>query len=143
MELNEIQQLIAWLKASGMRNLELNRPEERLRLKVSGSDPIRVANRVGGPVTSTPPAASRRRVAQAESAGIFLAAHPMRHAPLVKVGDTVRKNDVLGLLKTGLIYAPVTAPIDGVVSKIVATNGQMIGFGSPILELDPVSSGSF
>jgi len=139
-ELNEIQQLVACLNASGIRHLELNRPKEGARLKISGSDQLRVANQDGASGTSTPPAAGIRRVALAESAGIFVAAHPMRHAPFVKIGDTVRKNDIVGLLKTGLIYAPVTSPIDGIVSKIVATNGEMIGFGSPVLELDPVSA---
>jgi len=64
----------------------------------------------------------------------------MRNAPFVNIGDTVRKNDVVGLLKTGLIYAPVTAPIEGVVSRIVATDGEMLGFGSPVMELEPVSA---
>jgi len=140
-ELNEIQQLVAWLEASGMRSLYLNRPGECLRLKVPGSNPARVADPDGVSGRSTPAAAGAKPVALAEAAGIFLAAHPMRNAPFVKIGDTVRKNDVVGLLKTGLIYAPVTAPIEGVVSKIVATNGAMIGFGSPVLELDPGSAG--
>ena len=141
MELNEIQQLVACLNASGIRHLELNRPGEGVRLKISGSDQLRVANLDGASGTSTPPAASARPVARAESAGIYLAAHPMRHTPFVNIGDTVRKNDIVGLLKTGLIYAPVTSPTDGVVSKIVATNGETIGFGSPVLELEPVSAG--
>jgi biotin carboxyl carrier protein len=137
-ELNEIQQLIAWLEASGMRSLELNRAGEYLRLTVSGGDHNQIGNLDGASGSSTPPAEGTGRVALAESAGIFLSAHPMRSTPFVKIGDTVRKNDVVGLLKTGLIYAPVTAPSEGVVSKIVATDGEMIGYGSPVLELSPV-----
>ena len=138
MELSEIQQLSAWLKASGMRSLELNRPGERLRLKASINDQLRVANRGSASSSTPPPKASLREIAQTQSAGIFLAAHPMHNAPLVNTGDAVRKDDVVGLLKTGLIYAPVTAPIDGVVSKIVAADAEMLGFGSAVLELDPI-----
>lgn len=138
MELSEIQQLTAWLKISGIRSLELNRPGECLSLKVSGSDQLRVADRDGVAGSMPPPQASLREVAQTQSAGIFLATHPMRNAPLVNTGDFVKKNDVVGLLKTGLIYAPITAPIDGMVSRIVATDAEMLGFGSAVLELDPV-----
>jgi len=139
-ELNEIQQLIAWLEASEMRNLELNRPEECLKLEISDCNRVRVASRNSASGTLPPPAARICPVALAQSAGIFLSAHPMRNAPFVNIGDTVRKNDVVGLLKTGLIYAPVTAPIEGVVSRIVATDGEMLGFGSPVMELEPVSA---
>ena len=138
MELSEIQQLTAWLKASGMRSLELNRPAERLRLQASVDDQLRAAKWDSASISTQPPKASRREVAQTQSAGIFQTTHPMRDAALVNVGDAVNKNDVVGLLKIGLIYAPVIAPIDGVVSRIVATDAEMLGFGSAVLELEPV-----
>jgi acetyl-CoA carboxylase biotin carboxyl carrier protein len=61
----------------------------------------------------------------------------MRNGPFVKVGDRVRENDVLGLLKIGVLYAPITAPTAGVVTKITAADGTLLGFGSPVFELEP------
>jgi acetyl-CoA carboxylase biotin carboxyl carrier protein len=41
------------------------------------------------------------------------------------------------LLKIGLLYAPITAPTAGIVTRITAADGALLGFGSPVFELEP------
>ena len=142
MELNELQQLIASLEASGLRSLELSRPGARIKLTVSdnnGVPQVVIADDMtelsAAPVS--PHDVPVGTTVLTEAAGLFLATHPMRSKPLACVGDVVKKNDVLGLLKIGQIYAPVTAPTDGVVTKILATDGVLLGFGTPVLEMAP------
>lgn len=143
MELDQLQQLTAWLLSSDLRCLELSRPGERVRLTVADS------SRSAGSIDddkpdATVPAAipgghpdSGAFVVRTESAGLFTLRHPMRNEPFVEVGDRVRENTVLGLLKIGLLYAPITAPTAGAITKITATDGALLGFGSPVFELEP------
>ena len=141
MDLNELQQLIASLEASGLRSLELSRPGERVKLTVCENSEVHVEN--GETSAAQPVAASSPQATQAsttvltESAGIFLATHPMRNKPLAAIGDQVKKNDVLGLLKIGPIYAPITASADGVITQILARDGALLGFGAAVLEIAP------
>lgn len=139
MELNELQQLIAKLEASGLHSLELSRPGERVKLTLRANHEVQVVNATGMAEHLAAPASAQAAPAGTtvltEAAGLFLATHPMRSKPLAEVGQSVKKNDVLGLLKIGPIYAPVTAPADGVVTQILATDGELLGFGAPVLEI--------
>jgi biotin carboxyl carrier protein len=144
MELDELRQLTAWLLSSDLRCLELSRPGERVRLTVA--DGSRSAVSINDDKPDAPAAISAGHpgsgavVVRTESAGLFTLTHPMRNEPFVKIGDRVRENAVLGLLKIGLLYAPITAPTPGIVTKITATDGALLGFGSPVLELEPTST---
>lgn len=141
MELNELQQLIAKLEASGLRSLELSRPGERVKLTMSDNSEVQVVNADDTVELFAAPASLQAAPAGTtvltEAAGLFLATHPMRSKPLVEVGQSVKKNDVLGLLKIGPVYAPVTAPTDGVVTQILASDGALLGFGAPVLGIAP------
>jgi len=142
-ELHEIQQLSSWLQSSGFSCLEFSRPGERIRLSVSGRPqaPNVVAEGTAAPLVPPTPESvdDGRTVVLTGSAGVFTAIHPLRSTPFVAVGDTVRKDDVLGLLKIGQVYAPVTAPADGVVTRIIAVDGALLGFGAPVLVLSPAN----
>jgi len=143
MELNELQQLAACLEASGLHSLELNRKGERVKLTVRGGSEARIVTgaesvEATGPLDS-PQQSPAAIVVTTESAGTFLATHPMRAHPLVEFGSIVKKHDVLGLLKVGLIYAPIIAPADGVVTQLLASDGALLGFGAPVLELGPMA----
>jgi acetyl-CoA carboxylase biotin carboxyl carrier protein len=143
MELNELQQLVACLEASGFHSLELSRPDGRVKLTVSKSNEVRIealADATAHVVSGDSPQKSPGGInVTAGSAGIYLATHPMRSSPWVALGSAVKKHDVLGLLKIGPIYAPITAPADGVVTQILASDGVLVGFGAPVLEILPSS----
>jgi len=138
-ELDEIQQLSSWLQSSGFSCLEFSRAGERIKLNVSGrpQTPVVVAEGTETPLVRPAPegVGNGHAVALTGSAGVFVAAHPLRNAPFVSVGDTVRKDDVLGLLKIGQVFAPVTAPVDGVVTRIIAVDGALLGFAAPAVEI--------
>ncbi len=142
MELNELQQLIASMEASGLHSLELRRPGERLKLTLIANDAIPSQP---GEVTvisevACPSPTQAGITVRTEAAGLFLASHPMRTSPLTQVGATVKQNEVVGLLKIGPIYAPISAPVDGVVSQIYATEGTLLGYGAPVLEISSTAN---
>lgn len=140
MELSELQQLTAWLKASSLHHLELSRPGEHIRLSVSGALPLgpgdACATEACGPSLTQQDAALV--LVRTATAGVFRGTHPLRDAPFVTKGSVVRRGDVLGLLKIGLLYAPVLAPMDGTVVELVAVTGNVLGYGAAVLRLHPV-----
>jgi len=54
--------------------------------------------------------------------GIFYRTPSPEDAPYVKVGDVVKKKQVIGLLETMKVFQKVKSPADGVISEIVAEN---------------------
>lgn len=139
MDLDELQQLIASLEASGLRSLELHRPGVHVKLTVSSGNAAQIATTDEGFETVASSAIPKEDpngvTVSAESAGVFVGTHPMRKDPLVAVGSVVKKDDVLGLLKIGPIYAPIIAPFDGVVAQILVGDGALLGFGAPVMEI--------
>jgi acetyl-CoA carboxylase biotin carboxyl carrier protein len=142
MDLNELRQLVAWVEASDLRCLELTSPEGHITLTRSESDPF-VVDTTEGPESRAEPVGNDEGAAETvftETAGLFVSAHPMRDRPFAVIGDSVTRNDVLGLLQIKHIYAPIRAPIDGVVTAILATEGALLGFGTPVFRITPAPS---
>jgi acetyl-CoA carboxylase biotin carboxyl carrier protein len=59
---------------------------------------------------------------RAPMSGIFYRTPSPEDAPYVKVGDVVKKKQVIGLLETMKVFQKVKSPADGVISEIVAEN---------------------
>lgn len=139
MELNELQQLSTWLKASSIRSLELSRPGEHVKLTVSNAHHVEITDTaVAWPPGAAPPQDSSDSLVKTATAGIYLATHPMRHAPFVTADSYVKQGDVIGILRIGLIYAPMLASGSGRVKTLVAKTGDLLGYGSTVLVLSPV-----
>jgi len=51
----------------------------------------------------------------------------------------VRAGDPLGLLRIGALLIAVVAPRDGVVDRMLAADGALVGYGAPLarLRVDP------
>lgn len=134
MELDELKQIIARLEASGLQSLELQRPDGRVRLVVGAGNQVQVIS--ADQATEAPVAAFNVDVTVAsETVGQYFAAHPMQDTPLAGVGCAVGQNDVVGLLKVGLLYSPVISPVGGVITEVLAEDGELLGFGSPVIRM--------
>ena len=59
---------------------------------------------------------------RAPMSGIFYRSPSPEDAPYVKVGDVVKKKQVLGLLETMKVFQKVKSPSDGVISQIAPEN---------------------
>ncbi len=73
-------------------------------------------------------------------AGIFLDRHPLRSAPLAMSGARVRQGDTVGLLQLGAVLAPVVAPADGIVTSVLARPGELVGYGTALVQIDAVDN---
>lgn len=140
MELNELKQLAAWLQASDIECIEIARVGESVRMSVERSDRPLVQAAVNEDHTARlADADSERASVVADSVGLFLATHPLRPNSFVRPGDSVKQGDIVGLLRIGRIYAPVMAPVDGIVTAIRARHEMPVGFGTCLMDIRPAS----
>jgi acetyl-CoA carboxylase biotin carboxyl carrier protein len=132
----ELAKIAEWLDAAGLYTLEIEEPGRSIRMVMAGREPAYGTSEAG----KVPQGGSVTVVARL--VGVFLAAHPERQTPLVKPGDRVRPGDVLGILKTGILLTSVVAPVDGIVTGILAEQETMVDFGTPLFELRALERGS-
>ncbi|MCI5703915.1 MAG: acetyl-CoA carboxylase biotin carboxyl carrier protein subunit [Pseudoflavonifractor sp.] len=95
----------------------------------------------GVPVTAPPPtqapAASSREpeglFVSAPLVGTYYSAAAPDQPPFVRAGDQVKKGQTVCLMEAMKMMSEVPAPCDLVVEELLRTDGELVGFGDPIL----------
>lgn len=64
--------------------------------------------------------------------GTFYSASSPDSAPFVKVGDTVKKGQVLGIIEAMKLMNEIESEFDGVVKEIQIENEQVVEYGQPL-----------
>ena len=67
--------------------------------------------------------------------GTFYAAPSPDADPFVKVGQEVKKGDVIGIIEAMKLMNEVVAKEDGIVETILAEDGKMVEFGQVLVTL--------
>ena len=130
--LERFRQLSAWLADTDVALLELRGPQTLLRLVRDGAtgdvrqEDAHDAHDEARPGTTIVPASS---------VGIVRHRHPLRDGPLAPVGTRVEGGQPLALLQIGQMLIAVPAPRDGVVARRLANDGDAVGYGDPLIEL--------
>lgn len=81
------------------------------------------------------PAEKSGSVVKAPIVGTFYAAASPDDAPFVKVGDTVKKGDVLMIIESMKLMNEVTSDFDGVVEEILVANGDPVEYDQPLMRI--------
>ena len=150
MDLRKIKALIELLEKSSLSELEIKEGEETVRLArhSTSAAPAPVVHHVPAPA----PAAEAPRAAapvpgpSAESVGkstksavdghavrspmvgTFYSAPSPDAAPYVKVGQTVKAGDTLGIIEAMKMFNPIEADVSGTVTAILVEAGQAVEF---------------
>lgn len=74
-------------------------------------------------------------IVKAPLVGTFYASSSPDDAPYVKVGDTVKKGDVLMIIESMKLMNEVTSDFDGVVDEIFVSNGEAVEYDQPIMRI--------
>ena len=70
--------------------------------------------------------------------GVFYRAPAENAAPYVKVGDTVKKGTVIGLIEAMKLMNEIVSDSEGVVESILAENGQTVDYGFELIRLKKI-----
>lgn len=69
--------------------------------------------------------------------GIFYHAPKPGAAPFVAVGDRVQPDSVIGIIEVMKLMNQVTAGVTGLVTQVLAPNGEMVEHGQPLIRVKP------
>lgn len=72
-------------------------------------------------------------VAKAPIVGTFYSAPSPDSKPFVKVGDPVKKGDVIYIIESMKVMSEVQSDFDGVVKQILVNNGDSVEFDQPVM----------
>jgi len=152
----QIKELVELVGRHRLHSLEIERAGFRLRL---ASEPAPVARELvavplpapavpAAPVTAPAPAAAAAAVPAAAAApatplhvvaspivGTFYASPSPDSPAYVKVGDRVRKGQVLCIVEAMKLMNEIEADADGVVAEIYPKNAQPVEYGEPLFGL--------
>ena len=151
MDLRKLKTLIDLVSESGVAELEITEGEDRVRIvnrngaaPVQVHQPVTVAQPMPGPgpapeaAPAPAPAAPQQTGTPLTSpmVGTFYRAPSPGADPFVKVGDTVKKGQVVCIIEAMKLLNEVEADMDGTVKEVCVENGQPVEFGQSLFIIE-------
>jgi acetyl-CoA carboxylase biotin carboxyl carrier protein len=155
MTIEEIRELINIVNESGVAELEVQRGDNRVRIRRTQRE-----SRVGftavdshpHAATAPPPAAPPAPVAAAKPpepsedellvkspiVGTFYEASSPSNPPFVRVGETVQPGAVLCIIESMKLMNEIEAEVAGVVTSKLVSNGQAVEYGEALFGIRPL-----
>ncbi len=133
----EIRKYAALMTELGLTAIEVEAPEGgKIRLEKGASAPLAFA-----PAAAAEPAPKKEENGSYISVtspivGVFYEAPTENSAPYVKVGDSVKKGDVLCLIESMKLMNEVVAKEDGTITEILVKNGQSVDYGCELFRME-------
>ncbi len=143
MNYEEIASLIDKINASCLTEFELEQGDFHLKIKTDKQKKV-VKAIPEAPVPMPAAAAAPAPREEAEKpeitgntvksplVGTFYNAPSPDAEPFVKVGDTVKKGQVIGIVEAMKLMNEVESEFDGVVEQILIENASMVEYGQPL-----------
>ncbi len=154
MEINEIMKLVQAVSEYGLTSFELE--EGNMRISLKREKEVVLANPLSGtadkmfvsaaPAEASLPAGNKETAQKPEDigadqvvtsplVGVFYAASSPDAEPFVKVGDTVKKGQVLGIIEAMKLMNEIESEMDGVVEAVLVKNEETVEYGQPLFRI--------
>ncbi len=142
-----IAELADLLKKHSLSEIELEENGTRIRLVAGGRAPIQAfahlhehpyppaPQQESAKPSSPAAAASTRREIKSPFVGTYYASSSPENPPYAKVGDRIRKGQVLCIVEAMKIMNEIEADTDGVIAEILVQNQDPVEFGQPLFVL--------
>ena len=154
MDLRKLKTLIDLVSESNVSELEITEAEGKVRIVKSGGNVVQQF--VAAPMQAAPvqaaaaPAVAAPAAEQAAPAAAAVSGHQVKSPmvgsfyraaspgakPFVEVGDTVKEGDTLCIIEAMKILNEIEADKSGVVTRILADNGQAVEYGQPLFVIE-------
>ncbi len=150
MDLNELRDLLNFMRAEGIEELEVDRADGKIRIRRGapgpGATPVPASVSPGAP--TSPAAPSQPRPAPlATSAGLLTVASPIvgtfYRAPApdaeayVEIGQVVKKGQILCVIEAMKLMNEIEAETDGRVIEVLVENAHAVEYGQPLFLIEP------
>ncbi len=158
MTIEEIKELLRIFNESGVAELELQRGENRLRIRRGGSGlelsmPVAMPAAAAAPVAvaaapapvAAPPPPPPAPVAVSDDGtlvkspivGTFYECPSPGAPPFVKAGDTVEKGQVLCIIESMKLMNEIESEVAGTVVARLVENGRPVEYGEALFRIRP------
>jgi acetyl-CoA carboxylase biotin carboxyl carrier protein len=157
MDLRKIKKLIDLLEESNLSEIEIKEGEESVRLArypkgsammsapmpqhhVAHEAPRQVAHVQGmaSPVDAatgggrSTPDLPDGHVVRSPMVGTFYASPNPESPPFVKIGQSIKAGDTIGIIEAMKMFNPIEADVSGTVTAILASTGSPVEFDEPL-----------
>lgn len=158
MELDQILQLIDKVSDSSLTAFDYEADGIKIAMEHGKAAPVQVqmAEMMGGAngVTAKEAAMPERKETAGKSTaaedhseaeegvfvtsplvGTFYTAPAEDAEPFVKVGDTVKKGQVVAIVEAMKLMNEIESEVDGVIAEVLVKNGEMVDYGKPLFRV--------
>jgi len=130
-ELN-IRKYAGLMRELGLTALEINEDGKNVRLEMGSQQ---AAPAVVAPAPSAPKSEAGVMDVTSPMVGVFYTAPAENAEPYVKVGDRVKKGDVLCIIEAMKLMNEITSDVTGTVVEVCAGNAQVVDFGHVLMRV--------
>lgn len=135
------------MKELDLSALEITEGDCRVRLERSAAHPAIVPVPAVSAISASPTQADTAAPTAKASGGhpitspmvgVFYRAPAENAEPFVKIGDTVKKGDTIGIIEAMKLMNEVVSDVDGVVEEICAENAETVDYGRVLMRIKTV-----
>ena len=158
-DIEDLRQLIEFLKSHGVSEFDVDRGDLKIRLKFNAQEsgpaslsdlarllqtapqtvahPAATSQAGAGAVAATPAADADAGLHMVKSpiVGTFYGSPSPGASPFVAPGDHVEKGQVIGIIEAMKLMNEIESDVAGEVVKCLVSNGQAIEFGQPLFSV--------
>jgi acetyl-CoA carboxylase biotin carboxyl carrier protein len=160
--LEKLRELVDFLKANGIAEFDIDRPDLKMRIKFAGASAPSVADLAlaqqifaqrgagHGPAAAAPATAASVSAAAEEAepeeklhevkspiVGTFYDSPSPGSPAFVKIGDQVEAGQVLCIVEAMKLMNEIESDVAGEVVKRIASTGQPVEYGQPLFAIRP------
>jgi acetyl-CoA carboxylase biotin carboxyl carrier protein len=148
MDMKQIKSLISTFDESGLSKIKINKEGFEIEMeKATGlvAAPLHAVAAAPAPAVVSAPAAAAAApqvisgdTIDSPMVGTFYAAPSPDSAPFVKVGDTVKKGQVIAVLEAMKIMNELEAEFDCKIVSILVKDGQAVEYDMPLFAVEKI-----
>ena len=145
MNMKQIRELVSLVTQNGLSTFELSEGDMHILLKREAAAPSAVVVAPQSPAApeaqgESEPGANFAEADEIRSPmpGIFYAASSPDAAPFVRVGDRIRKGDVVCIIEAMKLMNEITADRDGEILDVCLPNGAIVEYGQALFKVRPL-----
>lgn len=140
MEVKEMIELMRAVSENGLTEFELERDEWKLSMKRGNQAGIENIRTAAECVTESVQETTVREevsgnIVKCPLVGTFYSAPSPEAESFVKVGDHVKKGQILGIVEAMKLMNEIESEYDGVVGQVLVGNGETVEYGQPMFEI--------
>jgi acetyl-CoA carboxylase biotin carboxyl carrier protein len=139
---DEIKELIQLVIESGIAELELERGEDRVRIRrtldqATPAAPATVVETVQSEPTIAPAPAASEHIVKSPIVGTYYESPKPGDPPFVKVGDAVEPGQVMCIIESMKLMNEIESEIAGTVVAKLMESGRPVEYGEALFAIRP------